>query len=186
MAGRTSDFMPLAAILVGAGAAFGVANLFAHGTFSTEMAEDVVVDHGVMRHAIIVDGTERARRVITVTRPHVVTKVRVGRLHLDDVERVRVDMERVREDARAMVQEALEGLEGLDGLEELEGLAALEELKALEQVKALNVLEALVGFEGELHLLGLEDAQAFEVEVRSGEGDEQHRRKRRRRRRPGG
>ena len=180
MAGRTSDFMPLAAILVGAGAAFGVANLFAHGTFSTEMAEDVVVDHEVMRHAIIVDGTERARRVITVTRPHVVTKVRGGRLHLEDVERVREDMERVREDARAMVQEALEGLEGLDGLEELEGLAALEELKSLEQLKALN------GFEGELHLLGLEDAQAFEVEVRSGEGDEQHRRKRRRRRRPGG
>ena len=99
---------------------------------------------------------------------------------------VREDMERVREDARAMVQEALEGLEGLDGLEELEGLAALEELKSLEQLKALNVLEALDGFEGELHLLGLEDAQAFEVEVRSGEGDEQHRRKRRRQRRPGG
>ncbi len=166
MAGRTSDFMPLAAILVGAGAAFGVANLFAHGTFSTEMAEDVVVDHEVMHHAIIVDGTERARRVITVTRPHVVTKVRVGRLH-------REDMERVREDARARVQEALEGLEGL------EGLAALEELEALD------VLEDLDGFEG-LHLLGLEDAQALEVEVRSGDGDEQHRRKRRRRRRPGG
>jgi len=183
MAGRTSDFMPLAAILVGAGAAFGVANLFAHGTFSTEMAEEVVVDHEVMRHAIIVDGTERARRVITVTRPHVVTRVRVGRLH-------REELERVREDARARVQEALEGLEGLegldglDGLEGLEGLAALEELKSLEQLKALDVLEALDGFEG-LHLLGLEDAQALEVEVRSGDGDEQHRRKRRRRR-PGG
>ena len=78
-----------------------------------------------MQHAIIVDGVERARRVITVTGPDGVTRVRinrpqrVNRQRREEVERLRKEAREMAFEARRRVEEMREDIERLE-LQELE------------------------------------------------------------------
>lgn len=187
---RKSDIGAVAVILVSAGAAYGLTTLYAqgqHGTsaesfnFQATVTPDVRVESH-LRHAVEVD-VRTAPWVFATGRPHVVTRVRVRRPHRIEIEKIRVEADRieiqelleVRERIHEVRQMTLElkALESLKGLERLEGLGGL---KALEGLEALSVLGDLDDI-----LVDLDGDMTIDMDVlHSCDGDDQHKRKRKR------
>ena len=203
MSVRSSDIMALTAILAGAGAGYGLTNLYAHSQQEEApvVAESItVVESAGPRTEVEVEPFRvevRARpTVVVTTAPHVITRMRMGprvmmfrEMRHDARAGAREARERAREVRKTVrvgeafaLQEALY----LEALEALESLDALESLGDLENVVDLEALEqALEGLEEEL-----DGVLTIDVEVLDDADDQRKRKKRKKRRiivkRPGG
>ncbi len=209
---RSSDIMALMAIIVGAGAGYGLTSLYAHS--QQEEAPAVaeltpVVESAAPRVDVEVEPIRiRVGHVPTVvvqTVPHVVTRMHMHRLDrwkmMEIRQEARARAQEARERARDVredvlfgeafeLQEALSSLEALEGLEALESLVVLKSLEALESLDAiegLGNLENMVDLEAleqALKELGQELDGVLTIDLEELDGaDDQHKRKKRKKRR---
>lgn len=131
---RTSDFMSLTAIAVGAGIGLGLTSLFRVGSAPIAQADDVSVEVRVVRDAV--ESISEARNehfsvIVTGKQNYRRARAQVLRFRtdLDELERVRANVEY--QEALEEYQEVLEELEVLQNLEVLEGPEILEGLDNL-------------------------------------------------------
>lgn len=207
---RSSDIMALMAILAGAGAGYGLTNLYAHSRQAAPaVAEPVaVVETEAPRVDVEVESVRvevepiRVRVgaghiVVVTTAPHMVTRLRMHRpdrlmvmeirreARAEPRHRAQGARERVREVRRdVLFGEALEVQEALSSLASLEALETLESLKALESLDNLENVVNLEALEQALEELEqeLDGVVTIAVEELS-DADDQHKKKRRKKRR---
>ena len=202
---RKSDLMAVTAILVGAGAGFGLTNLYAHGQRNAVQDELITIMESDAPHYVTtmrVRGSDHdhARVQVMEIRREARSKAREARGQAREArERAREIRTEVRVGKAFALQEALEGLEGLKSLESLESLESLGSLEILEsldgEVMNLEALEEAME-ELQLELQAEFDGEAFSGEAFSGEAfsgdvtidiqvddaDDQHKKKKRKRR----